>query len=291
MEPGRSRLRNLPPQRGGPGGRTTLVPMPERQVADYYDHYWSHEELVVGGNQVGPAVQAILADVVGADSACLEVGCGPGSTVGTWAASCAESYVGVDVSQPAVEKARGLGLDARVIEDATALPFEDGSFDVVFCLEVLEHLFDPASALTEMKRVLRAGASLVVTVPNVVYWRRRLELLVGWWNPVGDDYSIERPWRDPHIRFFNPASLQRLLVEAGFEGIAIGGNRGALLRHLPYLAHLAPDRPPSRIYRRLERRFPALLGARVDGRAQKPAQVRRGTAEIPTRLRSPRTRS
>lgn len=256
----------------GPGGGPALrwPVMPERQVANYYDHYWSTEELVAGGNQLGPAVERILSEVVSPSSECLEVGCGPGSTVGTWAQSHARSYIGTDVSQAAVEKARSQGLDARLIDDATELPFADASFDTVFCFEVLEHLFDPAAAVTEIRRILREGGSVVVTVPNVSYWRRRVEMLVGRWNPVGDDFSIERPWRDPHIRFFNPASLRRMLDDAGFADVEIGGNRGRLLGHLPYLAHVLPDRGTSRLYQRLERRFPALLGERVDGRGCKP---------------------
>ena len=49
--------------------------------------------------------------------------------------------------------------------DITAIPVEDGRFDVVICTEVMEHLPDPVVALKELVRVLKPGGSLIVTVP------------------------------------------------------------------------------------------------------------------------------
>jgi SAM-dependent methyltransferase len=46
-----------------------------------------------------------------------------------------------------------------------ALPFPDGEFDLAVCLDVLEHLDDDRGALAELRRVVRAGGALVVTVP------------------------------------------------------------------------------------------------------------------------------
>ncbi|MRG93194.1 methyltransferase domain-containing protein [Polyangium spumosum] len=50
--------------------------------------------------------------------------------------------------------------------DAHALPFEDGSFDVVYCRFVLEHVADPARVLQEMHRVLRPGGRFFMQEPN-----------------------------------------------------------------------------------------------------------------------------
>ena len=50
-------------------------------------------------------------------------------------------------------------------------------FTVVVCFEVLEHLFAPHLAVAEMHRVLEPGGVLIATVPNVAYWRRRLDFL------------------------------------------------------------------------------------------------------------------
>src|SRR5262245_31626356 len=46
-----------------------------------------------------------------------------------------------------------------------AIPVEDGSFDVVLCTEVLEHVPDPGRAVLEMARILRPGGTLLLTAP------------------------------------------------------------------------------------------------------------------------------
>jgi SAM-dependent methyltransferase len=62
--------------------------------------------------------------------------------------------VGVDI-------VAGAGVD--IVADAHALPFPDGAFDVILCSEVLEHLHTPAQALSEMRRVLKRGGTLILT--------------------------------------------------------------------------------------------------------------------------------
>jgi SAM-dependent methyltransferase len=178
-------------------------------------------------------------------------------------------YVGVDVAETAIRQAQVSGLDAQLIKDASELPFEDESFDVALMVEVLEHLFAPHSAVAEIHRVLRPGGVLLVTVPNVAYWRRRVDLaLLGRWNPFGDDRSVEEPWRDPHIRFFNPGSMGRMLCQAGFVKVGVEGHGGAVLRDLPVVRRFWKGRP-SAAYQAAEAWLPSLLGLRVGAFAVK----------------------
>ncbi len=58
---------------------------------------------------------------------------------------------------------RGWGLSAM---DITALPFEDNSFDVVICSEVLEHIPDDNQAISELVRIVKPGKMLAVSVPR-----------------------------------------------------------------------------------------------------------------------------
>lgn len=59
------------------------------------------------------------------------------------------------------------------------LPFEDASFDLVICTEVLEHMLWPQNLLREMARVLRPNGSLIASVPNIASLSYRAAWLVG----------------------------------------------------------------------------------------------------------------
>jgi SAM-dependent methyltransferase len=203
-------------------------------------------------------VEALDAHLGGEDRL-LDFGCGDGRNIGAWLADRAGSYVGVDISDVAVQGASELGLDARRIDSEREIPLPDGSFDVVVCLEVFEHVVEPHRAASEIFRVLRPGGTLIASVPNVAYWRFRLDLaLFGRWDPLGDALSVKQPWRDPHLRFFTKRTLTRMLAGAGFVEIDIRGCDGALLADVPLLRRLSRGRgsPP---YRMLERWLPSIL--------------------------------
>ena len=183
-------------------------------------------------------------------------------TSGLWLLDHGFSYEGVDVSAQAVEEAREPGLPAGRIDDASRLPIEGGSFDVVVCVEVLEHVFARLDAVREMSRVLRPGGLLNVTVPNVAYWRPRGDMaLMGRWDPVRDDRAVSEPWRDQHIRSFNAGSMRRMIVAAGRSPVVVGAHAGGVLRDVPWLSPRFRHGEPSRPYRWLESALPALFGA------------------------------
>jgi SAM-dependent methyltransferase len=228
------------------------------QLTEYYNAYWGP-----GGTNPGctrpTAVLETLDAHTGGEDRLLDFGCGDGRNIGAWLAERVGSYVGVDISAVAVEGAAELGLDARRIDSEREIPLPDGSFDVVACLEVFEHLVEPHRAASEIFRVLRPGGTLIATVPNVAYWRFRLDLaLFGRWDPLGDGLSVERPWRDPHLRFFTKPALIRMLACAGFVETDIRGCDGALLADIPLLRRFSRGRgsPP---YRALERWLPSIL--------------------------------
>lgn len=92
----------------------------------------------------------------------LDAGCGSGRTLddlGRYGRAC-----GVDVSQAAVDAASGRGHPVR-LAPVEELPFASGTFDLVTCLDVLEHTPDDRRTLRELLRVTRAGGHLVLTVP------------------------------------------------------------------------------------------------------------------------------
>jgi hypothetical protein len=109
----------------------------------------------------------------------------------------------------------------------------------------------------------------VATVPNVSHWKQRADLaLRGRWNPTGDELSVAQPWRDPHLRFFTPSALERMLRACGFERVAIGGRQGSIVRNLPGLERFARSEPGP-LWRWLVERIPT-LGAGLYAVAQTP---------------------
>jgi SAM-dependent methyltransferase len=87
----------------------------------------------------------------------LDLGSADGPSAG-WLRDAAESTVSLDIDP------RGLDADG-VCGSALALPFADGVFDVVSAFDVIEHCDPEDQALAEVRRVLRPGGRLVMSVP------------------------------------------------------------------------------------------------------------------------------
>jgi SAM-dependent methyltransferase len=104
----------------------------------------------------------------------LDAGCGSGRTLDDLARH-GEAH-GVELNPLGVEAARQRGHEVRE-GPVEAIPYEDASFDLVTCLDVLEHTDDDVKALRELRRVARPGGSLVVTVPaHPRLWSRHDEV-------------------------------------------------------------------------------------------------------------------
>jgi SAM-dependent methyltransferase len=112
------------------------------------------------------------------------------------------------------------GTASTATGDATCMPFDDGTFDVVIAAEVLEHIPADQAAMTEIARVLRPGGIAAVTVPA---W---LPERVCWL--LSDDYH-NTP--GGHVRIFTRQELEVKLARAG---LLIGGHHHAHALHSPY---------------------------------------------------------
>lgn len=243
--------------------------MADPSVRDYYDAYWTDEGYNPPTSTI-PQLAAVLERHLPPSSNCLDVGCGDGGTIGAWLADFAGAYLGVDISPSGVRAAVARGLDARLIQDASELPFAENRFDAAICIEVLEHVLRPETAVQEICRVVRSGGVAVFTVPNVAHWRLRADLaLLGRWAGHGDARSAQRPWQDPHIRFFTRASLSRLLESCGCTVIASGGySEVGFLQGVPILRRLTRSVRPSSRSDALMRAFPSLAALRLYAVAQ-----------------------
>jgi SAM-dependent methyltransferase len=106
--------------------------------------------------------------------------------------------------------------------DATRLPFPDSSFDVVITSEVLEHIQDDITAITEMVRVLKPGGRFAATVPA---W---LPEKINWM--LSDEYHAPKS-EGGHVRIYSKTELRAKLRSAGLE--LTGGHKAHAL-HAPY---------------------------------------------------------
>jgi ubiquinone/menaquinone biosynthesis C-methylase UbiE len=101
----------------------------------------------------------------------LEVGCGEGVVIEYLSRRVPGTRLdGVELDTGALARARARCPATSLLRaDAYELPFRSRSYDLVLCLEVLEHLADPARALRELRRVSRRGCLL--SVPHEPFFR------------------------------------------------------------------------------------------------------------------------
>jgi 2-polyprenyl-6-hydroxyphenyl methylase/3-demethylubiquinone-9 3-methyltransferase len=146
----------------------------------------------------------------------LDLGCGAGRFVAALTGAGADA-VGVDVAEAALERARAVapGADVRLLEPDGSIPLEHGSVDLVWCSEVLEHVADVGYLLAEVRRVLRPGGRLLVTVPyhgRVQAAAIALTRFEAHFDPLGQ-----------HLRFFTRRSLAATLDHAGLQPRRVAG--------------------------------------------------------------------
>lgn len=103
---------------------------------------------------------------LGRDAAVLEVGAGEGYGADLFAAA-ARRVVALDHDAAAARHLQAAYPRLEVLRgNAVQLPFTDGAFDVVTCLQVIEHLWDQAALVAECARVLRPAGTLTISTPN-----------------------------------------------------------------------------------------------------------------------------
>jgi len=109
-----------------------------------------------------------------AEARVLDAGCGSGRTLQELVDYGEVS--GIELNTEAAALARGRALGEVQVGRLEALPWEDATFDLITCLDVIEHVPDDAAALTELRRVCRPGGWLLVTVPAYqALWSRHDE--------------------------------------------------------------------------------------------------------------------
>jgi 2-polyprenyl-3-methyl-5-hydroxy-6-metoxy-1,4-benzoquinol methylase len=153
----------------------------------------------------------------------LDVGCGEGQFLRR--AQKHFDVYGVDVSEAGVAATRAaLGEDRAQVASATTLPFSSSTFDVVTCLDVLEHLDDPLVSIREIHRVLEDGGLFFFSTPNPRSLGHRLK---------GKESFIYRD--DSHVSVLSPEQWRAAVASVGFTVLSDGTD---VLWDAPYLPWL-----------------------------------------------------
>ena len=125
--------------------------------------------------------------------------------------------IGVDVAEAALRRARSRhpGVEFLLVPLDGPLPFEDGSFDLVWASEVIEHVSDTARWLSEVRRVLAPAGRLLVTTPSHGRLRVALGGVERFSEPLGD-----------HLHLYTKSSLGSLLHEFGMHDVRVRAVEG-----------------------------------------------------------------
>jgi 2-polyprenyl-3-methyl-5-hydroxy-6-metoxy-1,4-benzoquinol methylase len=165
---------------------------------DKPDAYFAHAR-----QDIAPLLPARTGDV-------LEIGCGSGATL-AWlrAKHAARRTVGVEISAQAATVARGVADEVHCLDfERDGLPGPSQQFDLVLCLDVLEHMVNPWGVVARLVELhLAPGGTLIVSVPNVRHYSVVLPLLASADWRYQEAGILDRT----HLRFFTRKTAQELL--------------------------------------------------------------------------------
>lgn len=165
---------------------------------------------------LGPAHQLVISKVPpGSDV--LELGCATGYMTRALAGAGCRVIV-VDVDGPALQHARDVAVQALQLDlDREQLP-PDLSVDVAVCADVLEHLKEPTTVLATLRQALRPGGRVVVSLPNIAFWRIRWQLARGRF-----EYEETGILDRTHLRFYTRAGVEAMVQSAGYRVVSVQG--------------------------------------------------------------------
>ncbi len=152
----------------------------------------------------------------------LDIGCGGGFTC-EFMAKKGASVSGIDISDVSIETAKNHAKESDLIIDyrsgtAENLPYENDSFDVIICVDVLEHLDDVAKAVAEVKRVLKPGGIFLFDTINKTFKSKFIMI----WLLEYIKKEIPKGTHDWDM-FIPPAQMTDYLERADFKNIELKG--------------------------------------------------------------------
>jgi 2-polyprenyl-6-hydroxyphenyl methylase/3-demethylubiquinone-9 3-methyltransferase len=218
---------------------TSILPEEVRQFASHAGDWWDPDGSEAMLHKLNPVRLKYIRDRIDQHWQCdermrrplegktaLDVGCGAGLLAEPLARLGAKT-TGVDASTEliAVARAHAQAMALEVDYRAADVLQIDGSFDLVTCMEVIEHVADPAVFLPALAKRLAPGGLLILSTPNQTGWSKLMMITVG--------EGLGRIPKGTHDfdKFITPERMKLLLADAGLkcldvEGIAWSPTRG-----------------------------------------------------------------
>lgn len=234
--------------------------MEERYYSEYFEvedrHWW-----FVGRRRI---FMRLLDRHLGARGSAerrvLDAGCGTGTMLGHLVRY--GEAEGMDVDARAVAMCRRRGIDCVRHVEALPLPWDDGTFDLVTALDVLEHADDDAALLSELRRVTRPGGLVLVSVPAFAWL----------WGPQ-DELSH-------HKRRYTARELESRITDAGLEPHRVSYFNTLLFAPIAAVRLMRRLRPPRELRSDFQLTTPGRLNAAL-------ARVFAAEAPVVERVRLP----
>lgn len=154
----------------------------------------------------------------------LDIGCSDGQ-MGEIIKKEKDAIVfGVDISESAISEAKSKIDDAYILnieEEILKWPEEikNQKYDYIIISEVLEHIVEPEKFLEKLKEVIQKNTEIIITVPNILFWKNRLRIFFG-----NFDYTEQGLMDEGHVHFFSWQSFKKTIWRAGYEIIAINNH-------------------------------------------------------------------
>jgi 2-polyprenyl-3-methyl-5-hydroxy-6-metoxy-1,4-benzoquinol methylase len=191
--------------------------MPSRE---YHEEHWRQLPQGLEPTELATRSRFLRANV-GEGERVLDVGCGEG-VFADLLARAGSTVVGIDVADEPLTRARRLHpeLDLRLVDGEGAWDLADASFDVVWAGEVIEHVADTATWLSEIRRVLRPGGRLLLSTPG----HGRLAMLRLALSRRA--FAAHFDPRGEHLRFYSRETLTTLLEDFRFQEIELSAGGG-----------------------------------------------------------------
>jgi ubiquinone/menaquinone biosynthesis C-methylase UbiE len=165
----------------------------------------------------------------------LDCGCGDGSFSLEFAKKVAAKEIwGVELSESANLAIKKMNI--KIFDLNNGLPFDSGSFDVILCNQVAEHIVNTDLLFKEIARVLKSGGKAYISVPNICSFHNRIFVSLGF-QPTCIWPSTSRIFGNPfnkaklyhsilakHVTCFSPGAFREMVEFHGLKVVKYCGH-------------------------------------------------------------------